>query len=79
MLDVIKRFMPRNFNDALALIFMGFILVSIILVCFAVRYLTLTTVESLGLGTVVGILLAILKDIFQYYFRKAHETKPDEK
>lgn len=64
----------KQFNDLLALLYLPFVLVWLVLVCLAVKFLDMSTVEALGLGTATGILLAILKDIFQFYFRKAQDT-----
>jgi len=65
----------KTFNDLLALLYLPFVLVWLVLVCLAVKFLNMSTVEALGLGTATGILLAILKDIFQFYFRRAQEDK----
>ena len=35
----------------------------------------LTALESFGIGSVTGIFLAILKDISQFYYRKARSEK----
>lgn len=65
---------PKNFNDFLALLFLPFVLIWVTLVVALFVWAGMTTVESFGLGTGTGIVLAILKDIFQFYYRK----KPDE-
>jgi len=65
----------EKFNDFLALMYLLFMLVWMVGAVFAVMYLELTKVEILGLGTATGILLAILKDVFQFYFRV---NKPPE-
>ncbi len=66
--------MPESFNDFLAVVYLIFILLWMVIIVQAVRLLNLSVVESLGLGTATGILLAILKEIFQFYFRKAPPT-----
>lgn len=59
----------EKFNDFLALIYLGFVLVWIAGVGCMVHYFSISVIEALGLGTATGILLAILKDVFQFYFR----------
>jgi hypothetical protein len=65
----------KNFNDLLAILYLPFVIVWLVLVCLAVKFLDMSVVEALGLGTATGILLAILKDIFQFYYRRAPEDK----
>lgn len=65
----------EKFNDFLALIYLVFILVWVGMVLWVVLTTDISTAETLGLGTATGILLAILKDIFQFYFRT---NKPPE-
>jgi len=65
-----SKWKPQSFNDFLALIFLPFIIVWVIMVCLIINFLTVSVIEALGLGTATGILLAVLKDIFQFYFRK---------
>lgn len=69
----------KNFNDLLAMLYLPFVLVWVILVALIIKFLDISVIEALGLGTATGILLAILKDIFQFYFRKApqNSTTPE--
>ncbi len=66
----------EKFNDVLALVFLVFILLWAVLMFAAIKWLGITVIEALGLGTIFGVLLAILKDVFQFYFRT---NKPDSK
>ncbi len=59
----------EKFNDFLALMYMVFVLGWIAMVVWVIKTTDLDSAESLGLGTATGILLAILKDVFQFYFR----------
>lgn len=63
-----------NTNDLLALLYLPFILIWVILVAVIIKFLDISVIEALGLGTATGILLAILKDVFQYYFRRAPQN-----
>ncbi len=64
----------EKFNDALALFYMVFMVVWVLLTILAVHFLDISVVEALGLGTATGVLLAILKDVFQFYFRMNKPT-----
>ncbi len=64
----------EKFNDALALFYMVFMVVWVALTILAVHFLDISVVEALGLGTATGVLLAILKDVFQFYFRTNKPT-----
>lgn len=64
-----------KFNDFLALVYLVFIIVWILIALWAVRFSGMSAVEALGLGTATGVLLAILKDVFQFYFRT---NKPND-
>ena len=46
--------------------YMGFVV-------FAVNELGLDGWQAVGLGAVLGVLLAMLKDMWQFYFRKKEE------
>ena len=65
----------QSFNDLLALLYLPFILCWVIGVIALTKWVGLTIMEAFGLGTATGVLLAILKDIYQFYFRRAPEKK----
>lgn len=66
--------MIKQFNDLLALIYLVFVLVWIAGVAALIKLVGISTIEALGLGTATGVLLAILKDVFQFYFRTRPPT-----
>jgi hypothetical protein len=59
----------EKFNDFLAIAYMVFVLIWIAGAVVAVKFINTSDLETLGIGTATGILLAILKDVFQFYFR----------
>ncbi len=67
----------EKFNDVLALVFLAFLILWLGLVFAIFKFSDISVVEALGLGTATGILLAILKDVFQFYFRTS--KPPDAK
>jgi len=66
MLEFIKRFMPQNFNDLLAVILIFGIITLWILQGYQVVQLP---------GEVSGALIATFTLVIQFYFRKAKEEK----
>jgi hypothetical protein len=68
--------MIKKVNDLLAILYLPFVLVWIVLVAGIVKFLNVSVVEALGLGTATGIILATFKDIYQFYFRKAPPDTP---
>lgn len=64
----------EKFNDVLAILYLVFILVWVAGIILAVKFTGISVVEALGLGTATGVLLAILKDVFQFYFRMNKPT-----
>jgi hypothetical protein len=71
MIDLIKRFMPANFNDLLAFLYFPFVLVWVIMLALIYIYFDVGIIESLGLGTATGVILSKFSDIYQFYFRRA--------
>jgi hypothetical protein len=62
----------------MAYIFLGFILLWYILVTLAVKFMTISVLEGVGLGTAGGVFLGAFKDMWQFLWRKAspeEETK----
>ena len=68
---VLSKMFPQNFNDFLALLSLPFVLVWVAIAVALFKWVGVTVIEAFGLGTGTGIVLAILKDVFQFYFRKA--------
>jgi hypothetical protein len=52
-------------------IFLGFIFLWYIGVVVAVKYLGLSVMEGVGLGTAGGVFLGAFKDMWQFLWRKA--------
>jgi hypothetical protein len=75
MREAIKRFLPANFNDFLALMYFPFVLVWIVMLALIFKFVDVSIIESLGLGTATGIILSKFADIYQFYFRRAKEEK----
>jgi hypothetical protein len=55
----------------MAYIFLGFILLWYILVTLAVKFMTVSVLEGVGLGTAGGVFLGAFKDMWQFLWRKA--------
>jgi len=68
--------MIKKVNDLLAILYLPFLLIWIVIVAGIVKFLDVSVVEALGLGTATGIILATFKDIYQFYFRKAPPDTP---
>ncbi len=71
--------MIKNWRDVLAVVFLGFLLIWLLALSLMIWLLDISVIEALGLGTATGILLGILVNIYQFYFRRATaaETKTD--
>ena len=67
--------MIKNWRDVLAVVFLGFVLVWLLALSLMIWLLDISVIEALGLGTATGILLGILVNIFQFYFRRATEAE----
>jgi len=65
----------KNWRDVLAVVFLGFVLVWLLALSLMIWLLDISVIEALGLGTATGILLGILVNIFQFYFRRATEAE----
>ncbi len=70
---MMNKFIPQNFNDLLALLYFPFILIWIVLIAVIYKYVDVNMIESLGLGTATGLILAKFNDIYQFYFRKSKD------
>ena len=68
--------MLRNVNDLLAVLFFPMFLLWVIALALIVKFLDVSTITSLGLGTVTGVLIGWGTNIYQYYFRKAPPVLP---
>jgi hypothetical protein len=63
--------MIKRVNDLMAILYLPFVLVWVAMVVLLAKFVGLSTIETFGLGTATGVILATFKDIYQYYFRKA--------
>jgi hypothetical protein len=68
--------MLKNINDLLAVSFFPMFLLWVIALALIVKFLDVSTITSLGLGTVTGVLIGWGSNIYQYYFRKAPPVLP---
>jgi hypothetical protein len=75
MKEIISRFLPMTFNDLLALMYFPFVIIWVIMLAIIFKYIGVTVIEALGLGTATGVILSKFSDIYQFYFRKA-KTEP---
>jgi len=68
--------MLKNVNDILAVSFFPMFLLWVVALALIVKFLDVSTITSLGLGTVTGVLIGWGTNIYQYYFRKAPPVPP---
>jgi hypothetical protein len=72
------KWMPQNFNDALAFLYFPFVIVWVVLLALIYKFLDVSIIESLGLGTATGVILSKFSDIYQFYFRTRPPSTPPE-
>lgn len=58
-------------RERMAYIFLIFMFVWFLGVVLAVKFLTLSVVEGIGLGTAGGVFLSAFKDMWQFLWRKS--------
>ena len=73
MKAVLSKFIPQTFNDLLAFLYFPFILLWIVLLAIIYKYVDISMIEALGLGTATGVILSKFTDIYQFYFRKSKD------
>ncbi len=73
------KFIPQNFNDLLALLYFPFVLIWVVMIALLVKYIDMSLVETMGLGTATGVILSKFVDIFQFYFRTRPPTNGEKK
>ena len=68
------KFAPQSFNDFLAVLYFPFVILWVLMLALIFKYIGVTVIEALGLGTATGVILSKFSDIYQFYFR----TRPPE-
>lgn len=68
---------PQNFNDMLAILYLPFLLLWVVMLALIIKFMEVSAIEALGLGTATGLLLGILGNIYQFYFRRAPPAPGD--
>mgnify|MGYP001561672593 CR=1 FL=1 len=67
-----------RFRDALALIYTLMMPVVIITLIWLASTVGMTTMEGLGIGAIIGQMMALLVLVFQFYYRKrGTDDKPN--